>query len=194
MFEGDSADMCAGKFPLVSMGGRAEGLAFGLEMKRPVPFTSHWFTWIPEDTPFWKESSQSEREREERIAVISIYYILPATLGVDQQIAATMITWQPTGTVLAANSSDQQKCQIERPSRTPIGLRGNHKTTQFSTRIGTSLQCEQTNKTKQNKNHFSRTFETDVGIRESWQIHFLSDNTIWMPHPKWNTSQAGQSL
>ena len=27
MFEGDSADMCAGKFPLVLMGGRAEGLA-----------------------------------------------------------------------------------------------------------------------------------------------------------------------
>ena len=27
MFEGDYADMCAGKFPLVSMGGRAEGLA-----------------------------------------------------------------------------------------------------------------------------------------------------------------------
>ena len=27
IFEGDSADMCAGKFPLVSMGGRAEGLA-----------------------------------------------------------------------------------------------------------------------------------------------------------------------
>jgi hypothetical protein len=27
MFEGDSADMCAGKFPLVSMGGRKEGLA-----------------------------------------------------------------------------------------------------------------------------------------------------------------------
>ena len=26
MFEGDSADMCAGKFPLVSMGGRVEGL------------------------------------------------------------------------------------------------------------------------------------------------------------------------
>ena len=26
MFEGDSADMRAGKFPLVSMGGRAEGL------------------------------------------------------------------------------------------------------------------------------------------------------------------------
>ena len=26
-FEGDSADMCAGKFPLVSMGGRAESLA-----------------------------------------------------------------------------------------------------------------------------------------------------------------------
>ena len=27
MFEGDSADMCAGKFPQVSMGGRAEGQA-----------------------------------------------------------------------------------------------------------------------------------------------------------------------
>ena len=27
MFEGDSADMCAGKFPLVSMSGRAEGFA-----------------------------------------------------------------------------------------------------------------------------------------------------------------------
>ena len=27
MFEGDSADTCAGKFPLVSMGSRAEGLA-----------------------------------------------------------------------------------------------------------------------------------------------------------------------
>ena len=26
MFEGDSADMCADKFPLVLMGGRAEGL------------------------------------------------------------------------------------------------------------------------------------------------------------------------
>jgi hypothetical protein len=26
MFEGDSADMCAGKFLLVLMGGRAEGL------------------------------------------------------------------------------------------------------------------------------------------------------------------------
>ena len=28
MFEGDSADMCAGKFPIVLMGGRAEGLAW----------------------------------------------------------------------------------------------------------------------------------------------------------------------
>jgi hypothetical protein len=27
MFDGDSADTCAEKFPLVSMGGRAEGLA-----------------------------------------------------------------------------------------------------------------------------------------------------------------------
>ena len=29
VFEGDSADMCAEKFPLVSMGGQAEGLACG---------------------------------------------------------------------------------------------------------------------------------------------------------------------
>ena len=29
MFEGDSADMCAGKYPLVSMGGQVEGLACG---------------------------------------------------------------------------------------------------------------------------------------------------------------------
>ena len=27
MFEGDSTDMCGGKFPLMSMRGRAEGLA-----------------------------------------------------------------------------------------------------------------------------------------------------------------------
>jgi hypothetical protein len=27
MFQGDFADMCAGKLPLVAMGGRAEGLA-----------------------------------------------------------------------------------------------------------------------------------------------------------------------
>ena len=28
MFEGDSADMCAGKLPLMLMGGRSEGLAY----------------------------------------------------------------------------------------------------------------------------------------------------------------------
>ena len=28
MFEGDSADMCAEKYPLMLMGGRAEGLAY----------------------------------------------------------------------------------------------------------------------------------------------------------------------
>ena len=28
MFEGDSADTCTGKFPVVSMGGQAEGLFF----------------------------------------------------------------------------------------------------------------------------------------------------------------------
>ena len=37
MFEYDSADMCAGKFLLVSMGGRAEGLAFAdPEARTPI--------------------------------------------------------------------------------------------------------------------------------------------------------------
>ena len=37
MFEGDSADTCAGKFPLVSMGGRAEGLACAdLGVRTPI--------------------------------------------------------------------------------------------------------------------------------------------------------------
>ena len=37
MFEGDSADMCAGKFPLVSMVGRAEGLAYAdLGARSPI--------------------------------------------------------------------------------------------------------------------------------------------------------------
>ena len=35
MFEGDSADMCAGKFLLVLMGGRAEGLACADPGARP---------------------------------------------------------------------------------------------------------------------------------------------------------------
>ena len=62
MFEGDSAYTCAGKFPLVSMGGRAEGLAcadpglrtpsgasgiFLLSFHRTlltIPMVSFWFT------------------------------------------------------------------------------------------------------------------------------------------------------
>jgi hypothetical protein len=37
MLEGDSVDMCARKFPLVSMGGPAEGLACAdLEAKTPI--------------------------------------------------------------------------------------------------------------------------------------------------------------
>ena len=41
MFEGDSADMCAGKFPLVSMGGRAEGLACADPGAR-----TQWSDWL----------------------------------------------------------------------------------------------------------------------------------------------------
>ena len=37
MFKGDSGDTCAGKFPLVSMGGRVEGLACAdLETRTPI--------------------------------------------------------------------------------------------------------------------------------------------------------------
>ena len=37
MFEGDSSDMCARKCPIVSMGGRAEGLAFAdPEARTPI--------------------------------------------------------------------------------------------------------------------------------------------------------------
>ena len=35
MFEGDSADKCAGKFPLASMGGQAEGLACAAQEREP---------------------------------------------------------------------------------------------------------------------------------------------------------------
>ena len=37
MFEGDPVDTCAGKFPLISMGGRAEGLVFAdPEARTPI--------------------------------------------------------------------------------------------------------------------------------------------------------------
>ena len=35
VFEGDSEDMCAGKFPLVSMGGRANGQACAVGERGP---------------------------------------------------------------------------------------------------------------------------------------------------------------
>ena len=41
MFEGDSADMCAGIFPLVSMGGRAE--------RNSPPFP--WILWLSQLFP-----------------------------------------------------------------------------------------------------------------------------------------------
>ena len=43
MFVGDSADMGAGKFPLVSMGGRAEGLACADPGARtPIGASGNW--------------------------------------------------------------------------------------------------------------------------------------------------------
>ena len=47
MFEGDSADMCAGKFLLVSMGGRAEGLACADPVARTPIGASGNFQAIP---------------------------------------------------------------------------------------------------------------------------------------------------
>ena len=47
MFEGDYADTCAGKFPLVSMGGRAEGLACADPGARTNIGASGYFLLIP---------------------------------------------------------------------------------------------------------------------------------------------------
>ncbi len=53
MFEGDSADMCAGKFPLVSMGGRAEGLACADPGARtPIGTSGNLFVFLQFYYPF----------------------------------------------------------------------------------------------------------------------------------------------
>ena len=45
MFEGDSADTCTGKFPLVLMGGRVEGLAFAdPEARTPIGASGNYFS------------------------------------------------------------------------------------------------------------------------------------------------------
>ena len=46
MFEGDSADMCAGKFPLVSMGGRAECLACADPGARTPSACAEFYQWL----------------------------------------------------------------------------------------------------------------------------------------------------
>ena len=46
MFEGDSADVCAVKFRLVSMGGRAEGLACADPGARTPINASGKFKWL----------------------------------------------------------------------------------------------------------------------------------------------------
>ena len=47
MFEGNSADMCAGKFPLLSMGGRVEGLAWADPVARTPIGASGNFNLLP---------------------------------------------------------------------------------------------------------------------------------------------------
>ena len=47
MFEGDSADTCAGKFPLMSMGGRAEGLACAdLGVRTPIGVSGNFYSFL----------------------------------------------------------------------------------------------------------------------------------------------------
>ena len=47
MFEGDSADMCAGKFSLMLMGGRVEGLACAdLEARTPISASVYYSTFV----------------------------------------------------------------------------------------------------------------------------------------------------
>ena len=47
MFEGDSADMCAGKFPLMSMGGRADRQACADGERGPPSARAEIFFFLP---------------------------------------------------------------------------------------------------------------------------------------------------
>ena len=59
MFEGDSADMCAGKFPLVSMGGQAEGLACADPGARtPIGVSGHFIILMTLILHFTQDSDQ----------------------------------------------------------------------------------------------------------------------------------------
>ena len=51
MFEGDSADTCGGKFPLVSMGGRADGLACADPGARTTIGASGFFFMVMFEVP-----------------------------------------------------------------------------------------------------------------------------------------------
>jgi hypothetical protein len=51
MLEGDSADTCAGKFPLVSMEGRAEGLACADPGARTPIGASGNYSIVPSPSP-----------------------------------------------------------------------------------------------------------------------------------------------
>jgi hypothetical protein len=54
VFEGDSADTCAGKFPLVSMGGRVNGQAWADGERGPPSARAELFTFftVPITAPF----------------------------------------------------------------------------------------------------------------------------------------------
>ena len=62
MYEGASVDICCGKFPLMSMGGRAEGLACADPGARtPIGMSGNFFpilldTFVQDRDFFWLES------------------------------------------------------------------------------------------------------------------------------------------
>ena len=63
MFEGDSSDTCAGKFLLVSMGGRAEGLACADPGERtPIGASGNFYIFLVEDTTHRQKDQETKPE------------------------------------------------------------------------------------------------------------------------------------
>ena len=70
MFEGDSADMCAGKFSLVPMGGRAEGLACADPGARtPIGASGNSLSLQP--SQFQKVTTNEHKSCNERIHMLA---------------------------------------------------------------------------------------------------------------------------
>ena len=63
VFKGDSADMCAGKFPLVSMGGRADRQACADGERGPPSARAEIFSMQPYFDQTRKTTSQKNQKR-----------------------------------------------------------------------------------------------------------------------------------